>query len=109
MPCRYAGHGPNPYTMIRPHLAPVCMTLLSVRPFSQGTVAAEVLLCLCLQLGDNSTAAAEKGAVEEVQRAEKRVGHLENILNCVPCLLLSYRLQHVLNLNHVFSSSTTAG
>lgn len=38
--------------------------------------ACHIRLRLWLQLGDNSTAAAEKGAVEEEQRAEKRVGHL---------------------------------
>ena len=53
---------------MRPHRYRTSVFLLSSR---RATAA----LCVRLQLGDNSTAAAEKGAVEEVQRSEKRVGH----------------------------------
>ena len=62
-------------------------------PPARALPPAEAASCLHLQLGDNSTAAAEKGAVEEVQRSEKRVGRgMQRLLAprvcCEECLKL---------------------
>lgn len=55
------------------------MALESYSWITRWLCVIEFVAMVLLQLGDNSTAAAEKAATEEQQRAEKRVGALRTL------------------------------